>query len=202
MNKRKNIAVFDFDGTITTIDTLPDFLIFTFGYIRFIKEVVISIPQLVAYKLHFLSNHEAKEYFIARFIKGMETDKFNKICITYCKKRLPLVLNELVLERILWHKNNNDTLLIISASLYTWIFPWAVEYGFKSVIATELESKADILTGKFRTKNCYGVEKVNRFFEEYPDRDSYVLYVYGNSRGDKNLMEISDKSWYKNKYVK
>jgi HAD superfamily hydrolase (TIGR01490 family) len=199
--EKKRIAIFDFDGTITTIDTLPDFLIFTFGYMRVIKEVAISFPQLLAYKLHILSNHMVKEYFIARFLKGIEINKFNEMCKIYCKQRLPLILNKVIIERIQWHKDNNDKLLIISASISNWIFPWAEEYGFQSVIATELESKDNRFTGKFCTKNCYGAEKVNRLLKEYPDRDSYVLYIYGDSRGDKELMEIADKSWYKNKYM-
>jgi phosphoserine phosphatase len=49
MSEKKNIAVFDFDGTITTKDTLPDFMIFSFEYVCFIREIIISFPQLIAY---------------------------------------------------------------------------------------------------------------------------------------------------------
>jgi phosphoserine phosphatase len=43
-------------------------------------------------------------------------------------------------------QNNQDTLLIVSASISTWIFPWAIEQGFQSVLATELESEDGKLT--------------------------------------------------------
>jgi HAD superfamily hydrolase (TIGR01490 family) len=200
--EKERIAVFDFDGTITTKDTLFDFLIFTFGYIRFIKGFTISFPKMMAYKLHFTSNHITKEYFIAQFLKGMENDNFNELCRIYCNHRLPFILNKLVMDKIQWHKNNNDKILIVSASIFDWIIPWATAYGFQSVIATELERINNILTGKFSTKNCSGKEKVNRLLKEYPDRDSYILYAYGNSHGDMELIDFADSGWYKNKYIK
>lgn len=45
------------------------------------------------------------------------------------------------------------------------------------------------LTGKFATPNCYGMEKVVRLKKEIED---YSLTVYGDSRGDKELMEIAN----------
>ena len=46
--------------------------------------------------------------------------------------------------------------------------------------------------GTFSTANCYGQEKVNRFLAEFPDRSEYVLYAYGDSAGDKELLALSD----------
>jgi HAD superfamily phosphoserine phosphatase-like hydrolase len=132
----------------------------------------------------------------------MENEKFDNLCRTYCKQRLPLILNKFVMERIQCHKNNNDKTLIVSASVSNWIAPWAVEHGFQSVIATELENINGILTGKFGTENCYGKTKVSRLLKEYPNRNSYILYAYGNSRGDMELIDFADKGWYKNKYIK
>ncbi|MDR2690839.1 MAG: hypothetical protein LBB73_00825, partial [Dysgonamonadaceae bacterium] len=58
-----------------------------------------------------------------------------------------------------------------------------------------------LLTGYFSTKNCYGREKVIRLLEKEPDRNTYTLFVYGDSRGDKELMIFADKSWYKGKEI-
>ena len=65
------------------------------------------------------------------------------------------------------------------------------------LIATRLEIKDDLMTGKFLTKNCYGIEKVNRVKEAYNLDDYDCIYVYGDSRGDKELLELADKSFYK-----
>jgi phosphoserine phosphatase len=65
------------------------------------------------------------------------------------------------------------------------------------VIATEPEIKNGVLTGRFSTPNCYGQEKKRRFLEKYPDRDRYILYVYGDSNGDKELLEMADKPFFR-----
>ena len=54
------------------------------------------------------------------------------------------------------------------------------------------------LTGRFLSKNCYGPEKVNRLLRVKPERDAYVLYAYGDSRGDKEMIEFADKGQYIN----
>lgn len=49
----------------------------------------------------------------------------------------------------------------------------------------------------FSTPNCYGAEKVKRLLTKYPDRDFYRLVVYGDSRGDRELLSIADESHYR-----
>jgi phosphoserine phosphatase len=50
------------------------------------------------------------------------------------------------------------------------------------------------------SKNCFGQEKINRLLEEFPDRRSYKLIAYGDSSGDKELIDFADKGFY-NKFV-
>ncbi len=57
--------------------------------------------------------------------------------------------------------------------------------------------KNGIVTGKFSTKNCYGIEKANRVQEVYNFDDYDHIYAYGDSRGDKELLELADESFYK-----
>ena len=88
-------------------------------------------------------------------------------------------------------------MLINSASICNWILPWAQSVDIENVIGTEIEVKEGVITGKFKGENCYGVEKVKRFLELYPYRDTYQLYVYGDSSGDKPLLDIADFPFYK-----
>lgn len=39
---------------------------------------------------------------------------------------------------------------------------------------------------------------MNRLLEVKPDRDTYQLYAYGDSRGDKELIEFADFGTYVN----
>ena len=52
---KKNIAVFDFDGTITNKDTLLYFILFTKGYWAFMVGFLLYSPLLIAFKLRSVS---------------------------------------------------------------------------------------------------------------------------------------------------
>ena len=59
-----------------------------------------------------------------------------------------------------------------------------------------IRNKNRKLTGNFSSKNCYGQEKVNRLLEKEPDRTNYILYAYGDSAGDKEIIEFADYGYY------
>jgi phosphoserine phosphatase len=64
------------------------------------------------------------------------------------------------------------------------------------LIGTKLEVKDGILTGQLATKNCYGSEKVRRIREIYNIDECEHIYAYGDSRGDKELLDFADESFY------
>ena len=97
---------------------------------------------------------------------------------------------------------NRDTLLefikFAKGKIDNWVKPFAESLGINQVLGTQLElSGTGHLTGRFATANCYGEEKVKRLLQLYPDRTQYRLVVYGDSRGDKELLAFSDESYYK-----
>ena len=65
------------------------------------------------------------------------------------------------------------------------------------LIATKLEIRNGTVTGKFLSKNCYGIEKAHRVQEQYNLNDYDHIYAYGDSRGDKELLGLADESFYK-----
>lgn len=195
-NSSKVIAVFDFDGTITTVDTLFDFIRFYYGFPRLIVGLFALSPVLILFKLGFITNDKAKERLFSYFFKGMRLSEFNAICEKY-KNRINQMLRPQAIDKVKFHQQEGHIVLINSASICNWIFPWAQSVGIESVIGTEIEVNEGVITGRFKGENCYGVEKVKRFLELYPHRDTYQLYVYGDSSGDKPLLDIADFPFYK-----
>lgn len=199
MEKQKNksvIAAFDFDGTITTKDTLFDFIRFCFGWPKFIIGMLLFLPTFTSYLLKNISNSQAKEKLFGIFFKDFELVQFEILGENYSNK-INQILNNEAIEKINWHKNEGHKLIIISASIENWIGPWAKEYGFEKVLATKAEIIDGKLTGKFSSKNCHGAEKVTRLFAEFPERNAYKLYAYGDSSGDTELLKESDFPFFK-----
>lgn len=190
-NKKKVIAAFDFDGTITTKDTLFDFIRSYFGTFKLVLGIVILSPILILYKIGFIKNYRAKEILISYFLKNKDFNEFTQKCNLY-SQRINLIVRPKVLQKIQWHIQQKHKVIIVSASVKDWIQPWANENGISEVIGTEIQIQEGKITGKFSTKNCYGQEKVNRLKEVYPNREEYTLYAYGDSRGDQELLAFAD----------
>lgn len=195
MKEKKSIALFDFDGTITKKDSLKEFLIYSFGYKKYFLALIILSPILILYILKVIPNYKAKEILFQYFFKNMSEKEFLEKSFNYSLNSVDLITKDIALKKILWHKNRGDRLIIISASIEEWIKPWAIKNGFETVLGTKLEIINNQLTGKFSNKNCYGIEKVNRIKKYIPDYKNFYFYAYGDSRGDKELLEFADDGY-------
>ena len=194
--KKKTIVVFDFDGTITKKDSLIYFIKFSKGKLKFYFTFIIFFPLLVAMKLKLFPNWKVKQLVFSFLYKGVPLEKFNNWGIAF-SDIIDKITYHKAIETLKQHKKNGDKVIIISASLENYLKPWANKIGFDFILSTQIEVDNDNkITGNFSTKNCYGQEKVNRLLETFPDRNNYKLIAYGDSRGDKELIEFANESYY------
>ena len=197
-----NLAVFDFDKTITTKDTLIDFLRFYVGEFKLSIGLFKCSPIILFYKLKIVSNQEAKESLLKHFFYDLSEAELIKFGIEYSTKRLPEILSHEAMSRIHFHRKRNDTMVIISASPTYWFCDWCIQEGFTSVIGTLLEKKDGKMTGKIIGKNCFGDEKLRRLKQELPLEDYEYIYAYGDSKGDLALLNFASESYMKFKRFK
>lgn len=190
------LALFDFDGTITTKDSMIEFLLYAVGKKAYYLGLLKLTPMLVAYKLKLYPNYRAKEKFLFHFFNNMRPKEFQELSAKYANEEIDKIVRKEALERIAWHKEQGDEVVIISASMECWLKAWCDKREIR-LIATKLALDSSIFTGKFITKNCYGQEKVNRLRELYQTEEYSYIYAYGDSRGDKELLALADESFYK-----
>jgi len=190
------IAFFDFDGTITKDDSFIKFIRFVVGDTKFVIGIAALFPILIAYKLKHIPNYKAKQYMLSYFFKGMSKEKFIQVAYEYSLNYIDTIIRSKAMEKIVWHKEQGHMVVIVSASIECWLKPWCNKNGL-GLIATKLEIKDSRITGKFLTKNCYGIEKANRVKKEYILDNYDYIYAYGDSCGDKELLELADESFYK-----
>ena len=194
----RKIYAFDFDGTLTTKDTLLEFIRFAKGSGQMFRGFLLFSPLLLLMKLHLYPNWKAKQQLFSYFFKGMNIDDFNALCKHFAEQNKHL-LRPAGIEKVRQAiEEEQATVLIISASIDNWVRPFFDEIDKKiQVLGTQIETKEGRLTGQFTTKNCYGQEKVNRLTALYPHREAYDLIAFGDSRGDKELLDFADKGFYK-----
>lgn len=199
MNQKKTvIAVFDFDGTITTRDTLIPFLFRSFGAARFLGNIIRSVSALIGYSIRLLPNDVAKERVLVNFLEGMGKQKLESLGNVFAHEVVPGMVRERAMDRLKWHQAQGHLCVIISASLDVYLKPWAASVGIQDVLCTSLEvDDSGKLTGRLASANCYGAEKRRRLLEWLGDHSRYCIYAYGDSRGDRELLEIADHSFYR-----
>lgn len=192
----KKIAFFDFDGTITTDDSLLKFIRFVVGDRKFLVGLLFLSPMLVLYKLKFIPNYKAKQYLLSWYFKDIKKEDFFQVAKKYSLEHIDKIVRRKAMEKINWHKKQNHKVVVVSASIDCWLRPWCEKTGLE-LIATKLDLSEDKITGKFLTKNCYGLEKVNRIKETYDLKDFDYIYAYGDSSGDKEMLSIANEKYYK-----
>ena len=189
----KQIVAFDFDGTLTTKDTLIEFIRYACGTRAFLFGFLRYAHLLVLMKLGLYPNWKAKQKVFAHFFEGMKIEEFDGLCQRFAKDNQHLLRPKGV-EAIQQAMDEGAEVLIVSASIDNWVREMITD---PVIIGTQIEIKDGLLTGRFLTKNCYGQEKVNRILALYPHRSEYHLTAYGDSRGDKELLAFADESHYK-----
>lgn len=196
MDREKVIALFDFDGTITKGDTFIPFLLFKSELVEFFMKIILLSTAIVAFFFRRLSNEELKERFVQQFIAGCSKKNIDTLAEKFIDKKINRMCRKKALTQLNLHKARNHKIVIVSASPSYLIEKWANKMSFDS-ISTELEIIDHIYTGKLKSKNCYGEEKVNRILGKYDLSDYSEIYAYGDTKGDIPMLKLATKSYYK-----
>ena len=208
------IHVFDFDGTLTTRDTLLLFIRHARGWWALFGGLLLFSPLLVLMKLHLADNGRTKERLFCHYFSGMLERDFDALCQSFARSHTH-VLRTAGLRTVLQALDRGDRVVVLSASIDRWVEaclrPFLVSSSLFQVLGTEIEVVDGRLTGRFATPNCYGPEKVRRlkeFLKEVSPRGDVegatkvsprgdvegalegtpFILAYGDSRGDKELL--------------
>lgn len=191
-----NLALFDFDGTISSKDSLEDFIIYTLGKPRYYLGLIQLSPILLAWKLKIIYSDNAKARLMTHFFKGWDESLFKQAACDYSTNRLARIIRPQAIKQIIRHKAQGDVVVVVSASLQCWLADWCQQQGIE-LIATELEFYQHKVTGRFLGHNCQGKEKVNRICKQYDLNNFEIITAYGDSQGDKEMLALAHKAHYR-----
>lgn len=172
--------VYDFDKTIYDGDSTLDFYLFCLRkHPSIIFCLYIQITGFIKYKLGMINKTEFKEQFFIflKMIPDVEksvNDFWNKYGIKI---------------RDWYKKQQKKDDVIISASPYFLLSDICTRLGINNLIASNVDGK----TGKFTGKNCYGMEKVLRFKEMFPDM--IINNFYSDSYSDEPMASESENAY-------
>ena len=196
INKKDILAVFDFDGTITYKDSFLLFVLYSVGFINLLWSTISKSQYFIIFCKNDFKSF-LKEKFINYFFHNMSDDIFQFMIENFIENKLPKLINPKAFQCMMQHMEQGHRVIVISANIEDLVGKWCDKYGISEYSCTNLLKKDGNLTGRINGANCYGIEKVKRLISLVGTLDKFIIYAYGDSKGDSELLEIADHSFYK-----
>lgn len=196
-----SVAAFDVDNTLTVRDCVVPFMRSVAGAGRLMKVIVSNAGQTFQ-NVRRRDRDALKAKFVSGVFAGRDAREVEALGVQFASKVADRWLRSDVATRMRWHQEQGHVVILVSASLGAYLHPLGDLLEVDAVLCTEMEEVDGVLTGKLAGKNCRGEEKVSRvqkWREEAGIDVQDLVYAYGDSSGDKQLLELfSQPTWVNN----
>jgi len=190
-----NIALFDFDGTITNEDAFTKFIFYATPKYRLITGMILLSPVILLHKVGLFPAAKIRP-LIAKFAFWNRCEKqVFELGEKFALEYLPSVLRQTAMEQIHWHKTRGDKIVVVSASLNPYLYFWCKKHHVE-LICSELESKNTVLTGNYVHGDCGGNNKVT-FIKHRIDLSQFdSVFAYGDTKEDLPMLALAQTKYY------
>lgn len=177
----KKIDVLDFDGTLYEKDSSKEI----FKYcLKKNKKIILIIPKIIIYfilnSLDLIPVEKLKECFFEFLNCINDIDKYIE---DFWENNKKYIRTNLL-------KKCKNEVVIISASPKFLLEPICKELSIKYLIATDIDKN----TGKFKSLNCKGKEKINRLNKEI--KEYKICDFYSDSYSDEPLASKAENAYF------
>lgn len=196
------LAIFDFDGTLLTRDTLPslgsEWIRQGRSFLKYALVWISVIPVLVSYKMKRISREAMKEQAfksfnrIYRHMTRQEVVTFFRLAYPFLKKNF----NPTILAEIRQAQLQGFHSILVSGSYIELLRIAADDLGINTVLGAQLAYKDEIYDSKGETPFVDGLCKRKMLLEAFLDQDVEweASRAYGDSYTDVYIMEmVGDK---------
>jgi len=191
-----NLALFDFDGTITTREMMPDFMVAAVPPLRLALGRVLLAPWVIGYKLGLVSGTAVRRVIVRFGFSGVTEAALSQVGQRFAAEVLPGVLRPQAMERIAWHKAQGDTVVVVSGALDVYLAHWCRTHDL-ALLCSALETREGKLTGRYDGAQCVRAEKARRVAEHYDLSRYPLVYAYGDTPEDEDLLALAHRRYYR-----
>lgn len=174
--------VYDFDGTIYEDDSTVDFYFYLLKkrpvVLKYLPSFLLAVSK---YKLKMIDKTKMKETFY-RFLNCFKGGELDLLVADFWSKYEVKIYDWYVNQ-----KKPDD--VIISASPRYLLEPICKKLRVSNLICSEV----DKLNGDYHGLNCYGIEKVSRFFKAFPN--GKIDKFYSDSKSDTPLAKCAKEAF-------
>jgi phosphatidylglycerophosphatase C len=192
-----SLVFFDFDGTLTTKDTVWPFASFLSANAgRRRGDLASILLLLLKLKLHLTSNHVFKEQFMRRLVQGESESRIESLTKHFHETQLEPILNRAVIRSLLGHIERGDDVYLVSSNFDFFLRPLQERWKVKGIFATQSEVREGHFTGRILGQACDGKEKLDRVIACFGERRTREAVAYGDSQSDLFLLDfVRTKHW-------
>jgi HAD superfamily hydrolase (TIGR01490 family) len=183
------LVFFDFDGTLTTRDTIWPFASFlSANQVRPGAARVSFLLTLLLLKLRLISNHRFKKHFLTMLLVGESKERTAGLVRQFHQTQLEPVLNPAMVKVLLDHVAAGDEVYLVSSNFDFFLEPLQERWNLKGILATQAEVLGGLYTGRILGRACDGKEKLARVVNCFGELRAREAVAYGDSRGDSFLL--------------
>ncbi|WP_289116988.1 HAD family hydrolase [uncultured Idiomarina sp.] len=193
-----NLALFDFDGTITTRDTYTKFVFSSTKLARLVIGVCLLSPAITLHKAGLLSAPKIRPLISRVAFMGVPEKQLDASAERFVSEYLPSVIRSDMLQKIAKHKENGDHVVIVSASISPYLKIWC-KRNEVDLICSELEVRNGRFTGAYLSGDCSNERKVERIKERIDLSLYSEIFAYGDSEEDYPMLNLAHTSFYRGK---
>lgn len=157
-----DLALFDFDGTITDREAMPNFMRAAVRPYRKFFGSIFLLPLIVGYKARLVSGTVIRAAICYVGFWRIPTHELEVHVRRFARDFLPTTLRPEAMARIAWHKNRGDTVVVVSGGLNLYLSQWCEEHGVE-LLCSVLEQREGRFTGRYRGLQCVRNEKARLF---------------------------------------
>ncbi|MCG2609827.1 HAD-IB family phosphatase [Acinetobacter sp. SM34] len=191
--KNKNLALFDFDGTLCTKDSFTGFIFYALSKRHIVKQGIKILPWIQAYYLNAYPAHAMRSKLFRAMFSNANAPKLQQSAQKYAAS-LMTQLNHPLLEQLKQHQALGDDVVLVSASVDVYLKHVCTLLNI-DLICTQTEQVNEVYTGQYTTPDCSSEQKRQRILEKYHLDDYAVIYAYGNSREDDEMLAMANHTF-------
>lgn len=188
------LALFDFDGTVTREDTFTAFVKFATPPLRLKVGYIALIPKILGYKLGFVKGTNIRQSIVYLAFKGLRKDYLEDKAKSFFESYMNTVLRPNAIEKLKWHKENGDRIVLVSASLDIYLKHWCRDNEIE-LICSEVDFDGEFCTGKYKSSDCSGLYKAEKVKDILDLKEFDEIYAYGDTSEDKELLDLADHKY-------
>lgn len=191
-----DLALFDFDGTITTGESFGPFVKAVAPRWRVRIGGALLAPLVIAYRLGWVSGIVVRAAVVRVAFRGLDAADFDQATLSFTGSYLPTVVRPEALARIAWHRSRGDRVVVVSGAFSEYLRPWCDAQGLE-LVASSLERRDGRLTGRYAGAQCVLDEKIRRVREACDLAAFERIHAYGDTPEDLPMLALAHERHYR-----